>query len=193
MSKFKIHPGTAVLLLIIVVIAGLRLASFSGIGPFVLFSPMGALALFGGAYLKGKITPILFPLLTLFISDVIVSFTIFPELRTGLLYAGWFWTYSAFALIALAGKLIIRRVNVKNIVLGVLAATLIHWLVSDIGMCTIENRFSFGLYLQKLGTAISYELKFLAGTAISSAIMFGCFEYLVRKLPSLQFHMQRSH
>ncbi len=122
------------LLLITIAIAVLRLASFSGIGPFTLFTPVGALALFGGAYFKGNIKPFVFPLLTLFVSDVIVSFTIFPELRVGLLYSGWYWTYLAFILITLTGKFLIKDIAVKNIVIAVITATVIHWLVANIGM-----------------------------------------------------------
>jgi hypothetical protein len=123
---------------------------------------------------------------------VIVSFTIYPELRVGLLYSGWYWTYAAFALITIAGKLIIRNVNIKNVVVAVLSSAVIHWLISDLGMCIQENQFSPGLYLQRLGTAIPYELRFLAGTALYSAIMFGLFEFLSKKYPSLHFPVQRS-
>ena len=188
----KFHPRNVVLLLFVVIVAGLRLASFFGIGPLTLFTPVGAMALFGGAYFKGWITPFLLPLMTLFISDVIVSFTIYPELRVGLLYSGWYWTYTAFALITIAGKLIIRNVNIKNVVVAVLSSAVIHWLVSDLGMCIQENQFSPGLYLQRLGTAIPYELRFLAGTALYSALMFGLFEFLSKKYPSLHFPVQRS-
>ena len=192
MSLLKFHPRNVVLLLIVVVVAGLRLASFSGIGPLTLFTPVGAMALFGGAYFKDWITPFLLPLMTLFISDVIVLFTIYPELRVGLLYSGWYWTYAAFALITIAGKFIIRNVNIKNMVIAVLTSTVIHWLVSDLGLCIQENQFSAGLYLEKLGTAIPYELRFLAGTALYSTIMFGLFEFLSKKYPSLHFRVERS-
>ena len=70
-------PRNAVLLLIIVVIAALRLISFIDMGPLTYFTPLGAMALFGGAYFNGHVKPYLFPLLTLFISDVVLSFTLF--------------------------------------------------------------------------------------------------------------------
>jgi hypothetical protein len=186
MSIPKFNPRIAVLLLFIIVVAALRLASFSGIGPLTLFTPVGAMALFGGAYFKGNIKPFLLPLLTLFISDVIVSFTIFPEMRVGLLYAGWYWTYMAFALITLAGKYFIKDVAVKNIVIAVVASTVIHWLVANVGMCVQENQFTASLYWQKLVSSITYELRFMAGTALYTGIMFGAFELLQRRYPSLR-------
>jgi len=186
MSLKQINPRTVVLLLFIIVVAALRLASFSGWGPLTVFTPIGAMALFGGAYFRGNVKPFAFPLLTLFISDVILSFTVMSQYRSGLLYTGWFWTYGAFALMTIAGKLIIKEVSVKNIVTATVVATLIHWLVSDIGGCLAEDQFSFTLYSQRLITAIPYEWRFLGGTAIYSAIMFGLFEWLQKKYVSLK-------
>ena len=117
MSVLKINPRNAVLLLIIVAMAILRIASFTGWGPLTVFTPIGAMALFGGAYFNGNVKPYAFPLLTLFLSDVIVMQLFFAgsEYRTGLLYSGWVWTYLAFALMAIAGKLIIRSKEEKFI------------------------------------------------------------------------------
>lgn len=186
MSVLKINPRNAVLLLIILVTAILRLASYTGWGPLTVFTPIGAMALFGGAYFTGNIKPFAFPLLTLLISDVVLSFTIMSEFRVGLLYTGWVWTYLAFALMTVAGKLIIRDITVKNIAIAVVVSTLIHWLVSDIGGCLVAEKFSFTLYTQRLIAAIPYEWRFLGGTAIYGAVLFGLFEWLQRRYTSLQ-------
>jgi len=188
MSVLKINPRNAVLLLIIVAMAILRIASFSGWGPLTVFTPIGAMALFGGAYFNGNVKPFAFPLLTLFISDVIVMQMFFSgsEYRTGLLYSGWMWTYLAFALMAVAGKLIIRDINVKNIAIAVVVSALIHWLVSDIGGCLAENNFTLSVYTQRLITAIPYELRFLGGTALFSALLFGLFELLQKRYTVLK-------
>jgi hypothetical protein len=186
MSVPSFNPRTLVLLLIIVLIAALRLISFIDMGPLTYFTPLGAMALFGGAYFNGNVKPYLFPLLTLFISDLVLSFTLFSEYRTGLLYSGWYWTYGAFALMAVAGKLILKEVTIPRVIIGTVVATVIHWLISDIGACVVENKFTFAFYLGRLITAIPYELRFLGGTAIYSAIMFGVFELVQRKYSSLQ-------
>ena len=188
MSVLKINPRNAVLLLIIVLMAILRIASFTGWGPLTVFTPVGAMALFGGAYFNGNVKPYAFPLLTLFISDIIVMNLFFAgsEYRSGLLYSGWVWTYLAFALMAIAGKLIIRDINIKNIAIAVVVSTLIHWLVSDIGGCLAENTLSFTVYQQRLITAIPYELRFLGGTAFFSALLFSAFEILQKKYTVLK-------
>jgi hypothetical protein len=108
------------------------------------------------------------------------------EYRTGLLYSGWVWTYLAFALMTIAGKLIIRNINVKNIAIAVVVSTLIHWLVSDIGGCLAENNFTFAVYTERLITALPYELKFLGGTAFFSALLFSAFELLQKRYTVLR-------
>ncbi|PWU04443.1 MAG: hypothetical protein C5B52_01535 [Bacteroidetes bacterium] len=190
MSIKKINPRTIVLFLFIVAVAALRLSTnFSKeLGPLAVFTPLGAMALFSGAYFTGNLKPFAFPLLTLFISDLVLSFTVLSPYRIGLLYPGWFWTYSAFALMVVAGKLIINNVTLKNLVLGVIVVTLIHWLVSDIGGCLIDTRGvnKFSIYLERLVSAIPYELRFLGGTAIYSALMFGIFEWMKVRYASLK-------
>lgn len=186
MSLSTFSPRNAVLLLIIVVIATLRLLSFIDMGPLTYFTPLGAMALFGAAYFSGHVKPYLFPLLTLFISDLILSYTLFAEFRTGFLYSGWYWTYLAFALMTVAGKLILKEVTIVRIILATITATLIHWLVSDIGACVVENKLTLPFYLNRLVTAIPYELRFLGGTAFFSAIMFGIFELAQKKYTFLK-------
>ena len=87
MSLQKINPRTIVLLAIIIVVATLRLVALftDHLGPLSNFTPIGTMALFGGAYFTGKVKPFIFPLLALFMSDVILSYTIFSQFRQGLL------------------------------------------------------------------------------------------------------------
>ncbi len=190
MSIQKINPRFAVLVLFMVAAAALRLAStFStGWSPLEVLTPIGAMALFGGAHFGGNWKPFAFPLLTLFISDLVLSFTIHSNYRSGLLYQGWIWTYGAFALMAVAGKLIIKTVNIKNFLAGAIVITVIHWLVSDIGGCLVQNDSAgmLTVYLQRLVSAIPYEWKFLLGTLIFGGIMFGAFEWMGRRYPQLR-------
>jgi hypothetical protein len=190
MSLTKFNPRTAVLLLIIAAVAVLRVAgSFSReISPLINFTPVGAMALFGGAYFDGRLKPFVFPLLTLFIGDVILSFTVFNEFRSGLLYSGWFWTYAAFALMTLAGKLIIKDVNLSSVLTATLLCVFIHWIVADIGAWLMPGSLypkTTAGYVASLAAAIPYETRFLAGTLLYSGIMFAGFEWLQQRYPRL--------
>jgi hypothetical protein len=188
MSALKINPRNSVLMLIMLGSAVLRLTVTFDHSPLILFTPVGAMTLFGGAYFSGKVKPFAFPLFTLFISDVVLSFTVYSQHRSGLLYNGWIWVYLAFALMVVAGKIIMRRVTIKTMFWSIVVTILIHWLVSDIGGCFKTGDVQYGLiiYMQRLLTAIPYELRFFAGTVVYCAVMFGTFEWAQKKNPSLR-------
>jgi hypothetical protein len=63
MSIPKLNPRTGLLLLMISIVAVIRvLNNFSaGITPLANYSPLAAMALFGGAYFTGIIQPLTFP------------------------------------------------------------------------------------------------------------------------------------
>jgi hypothetical protein len=190
MPTLKINSRNQAVGLIILAAAILRLSTTLHIeyNPLVVFTPIGAMALFGGAYFTGNSKPFAFPLLTLFLSDLVLSFTVYAPFRSGLLYSGWFWIYLAFALMTFAGKLIIKHGSPTSIVWAVLVTVLIHWLVADIGGCIKTNGTEtfLSVYGRRLVTAIPYELRFFAGTALYSAVMFGSFKWMQRKNPSLK-------
>lgn len=147
---------------------------------FFSLTPLGALFIFGSAYFKGWVKPFLYPLLALFISDVILCFTVYAPYWQGFLYSGWYWTYGAFFLMALMGKIVIREVSVKYIFLSVVAATLVHWLASNAGPCIAGNTQGdfFVEYGARLAHAISSETRLLIGTLIYAVLMFGGFTLL---------------
>src|ERR1051326_4060072 len=100
MTPKKIDPGTTVLMLFIIATAAVRTVfNFSyEISPLANYSPLGAMALFGGAYFNRRWKAFAFPLLMLLASDVVLHQTVFKRYGNGFLYDGWYWVYGAFAL-----------------------------------------------------------------------------------------------
>jgi hypothetical protein len=190
MSQQTVSPKNLILFIMVTAVAAFRLLTHFNdhLSPLTNFTPVGAIALFGGACFKGRTKPFLFPLLALFISDLVLSFTVYAPLRSGLLYMGWYWTYGAFALMVVAGKLLLKKPAPAPVFFSVLAATLIHWLVSDIGGClsgsTVQARWA--LYLQRLVTALPYEWRFFSGTLIYTILMFGTLVLAQKKSPVLR-------
>ncbi len=177
---------TAILLLFMLTIIGLRIiAPLSPDFRFIAnFSGIGAVALFGGAYFKNNISAFVLPVLVLFLSDLGLVMTMGKDYG---FYQGWYYTYIAFVLMVVVGKLMINKVNVQNVLGAGLAAVLIHWIVADFGVW-----FGSTFYPQTLAgfwaclvAAIPFELNFLYGTLGYSALMFGIFETLKVKYPSL--------
>jgi len=190
MSLKKINPRGATLFLFIFSVGLLRIGTTMGreLSPLCNFTPIGAMALFGGAYFSNPWKAYGFPLLTLLVGDLILSATVFRELKSGLLYTGWYWTYAAFALMTLTGRLLIRKPGVKSILLSSIVCVLIHWIVTDIGAWQMGILYprTFAGYLECLVAAIPYEGRFLAGTLLYGAVLFGLFEWMQKKYKSLQ-------
>jgi hypothetical protein len=189
MSHIKFNPRTLTVLLFILVIGIFRalIPIMGDINVLANYSAVGAIALFGGAYFKSNGKAFAFPLLTLFLSDLILSLTFYKEFNGGFLYEGWYLVYAAVALMVLAGKLILRNVSVFSVVLASIVTVLIHWIVSDLGVWYGSAVYPQTLagFWAVLAAAVPFEIRFLDGTLGYSAVMFGLFEYLKVKYPVL--------
>lgn len=180
MSFIKFNPRTVLLLVFISAIAAVRvIINFdTQISPLANFSPVGAMALFGGAYFNKRWKAFSFPLLMLFLSDFILQQTVFKAYGNGILYGGWYWVYGAFALMTIAGRWLLKKITIKNFILSVFVCVFIHWTVTDIGVWHGSRIFSQDLegYVNCLVVAIPYELRFLTGTLVYGIILFGLFD-----------------
>ncbi|TCD04213.1 hypothetical protein EZ449_18060 [Pedobacter frigidisoli] len=196
MSDLKFNPRTLILLLMILIITGFRLlVTFNSDAlKFANFSSIGAVALFGGAYFKDNIKAFAFPLLSLFLSDFILATTIFKEYSNGFLYEGWYWTYLAFALMVLVGRLLLNKINAVSLLSSTLSIVFIHWVVTDFGVWFKNPSYTqdFAGFWLCLERAIPFEIRFLEGTIIYGAILFGAFEILKAKFPALKFQAQQA-
>lgn len=184
MSLEKINSRTWIIVLIIVVFSAFRILSPEKFGMLASFTPVGAIALFGGVYLKNKWQAFLLPILILFAADIFINYSYFGEIV--FLYEGALWVYLSFALIVLMGTFI-KKVKVSSIVLSSILAVVIHWLVSDIGVWLNNPAFAqtpLG-FAECLTLAIPFMKNFLVGTLLYSTVLFGGFEYAKNRFPRL--------
>src|ERR1700761_729923 len=112
MTLQKVNTRNTVLVLMIVAAAAFRFLSYKY--PYVLsnFTPVGAIALFGGAYFTDKWKAYLVPLVALFLSDIALNYLYSSKLM--LWYDGTFGVYLSFALIVFVGSLI-KKASVLNV------------------------------------------------------------------------------
>ncbi|WP_316808678.1 DUF6580 family putative transport protein [Pedobacter agri] len=194
MSNLKFNPRNLILLLMILVITLFRLlVTFNSDElQFANFSSIGAVALFGGAYFKDHFKAFAFPLISLFLSDFILANTIFSKYSNGFLYEGWYWTYLAFALMVLVGRVLLKKINVVSLLSSTLTIVFIHWIVTDFGVWFQNPSYTqdFAGFWLCLERAIPFEIRFLEGTLIYGALLFGAFELLKAKYPVLKLQAQ---
>ena len=187
MIKEKFNPRVLVLLgfMLAVVILRIVFNPTSGFAFLSNFTPIGAMALFGGAYFSSK-KAYLFPLLTLWLSDILLGRFVYDH-QWQLFYGGFYWVYGAFILMVITGKLLLKNISVKNILLSAFVITFIHWIITDLGVWLAGSMYpkTPAGYLACLTAAIPFERNFLAGVLLYSAIMFGAFEWMRSRYPAL--------
>ncbi len=187
MSLQKINLRNSLLILVIIAAAATRFMNLGSFSSWTNFTPIGAMALFGGAYFSDKVKAYAVPLITLMISDLLLNYLYFQKFV--LFYDGAIWVYASFVLMVFVGTFL-KKINVANVFLASLAAVFIHWIVSDIGVVLMAGSMypkTFGGYLTALVAAIPFERNLLVSNLVYSFLMFGGFELAKTKFPILNF------
>ena len=172
MSSKNMNTRNVVLILLIVAATAMRLVSYEYQDILSNFTPVGAIALFGGAYFTDKWKAYLVVLTAMFTSDIIIN----------QLYNQPFWnTYSlgmyvCFALMVFIGTFI-KKANFVNVFLGSLAGVIVHWLIMDLPFFYGDMyAHTLGGYALSLRKAIPFEKNMILGDALFCTLLFGGFE-----------------
>ena len=174
------------------VLAGiLVLAAFSRLIPHPPnFTALGAMALFGGAYIHNRILAVLFPLSALWISDIILNNLVYSEFYKGfVLFSNThIWIYISFVIIAILGQLIIKKVNIKTMGLSAISASILFFILSNFGVWAqgLMYPLSFSGLIACYIAALPFFGWTLIGNFFFCAILFGSFELAANKIISLQ-------
>jgi hypothetical protein len=142
------------------------------------FTPIGAMALFSGAYLgrRGAIA-LVAPLAALLLSDLVLGF-----------YHGMATVYFSTALVVLIGWFALQKKSPLRIAGAAVASSILFFVLTNFGMW-----LSSGFYpLTPAGleacyvAAIPFFQNTVAGDLVFSAILFGGFALLERNVPALR-------
>jgi hypothetical protein len=181
MKNPSLKPRLIVIFTIIIAGAFMRL-----IPHWPNFTPIAAIALFGGAYLERRYLAYLIPLAALFISDLIIGF-----------HDYMIAVYLAFAITVSLGMLLKKNMSSGRILGTALLSSVIFFLVTNfaswLGSPIYTKDFTGLLQCYVAGLAFfndgSYGISFffneVLGTVFYSLVFFGAF-YLARmRFPSL--------
>jgi hypothetical protein len=154
------------------------------------FSPLGAMALFGGAYLSKRWLAILIPVAAAFVSDLLINNVLYSEYYDGFTWMaeGSVWMYLIYGAIAVLGMFALRTVSVGRVLGASLGSSVLFFLASNF-LCWPGNM----MYAQNAGglmTCYAAGLPFFPGTVagdlVYSTALFGGFALLQRYLPELR-------
>ncbi len=150
------------------------------------FTPLCAIALFGGKYFNNKYLAYLLPLLALWFSDVLINNLVLKNYFDGftLFYSGFYWQYGSFILITLIGRKTLKNFSFVRL-LGIgISSSILFFIISNFGVWISSSFYSkdiFGLAACYIA-AIPFYYGTLSGTIFYSFFLFGSYEFLSRKL-----------
>lgn len=136
------------------------------------FTPVGALALFVGAYLAPRYRwGLLLPILLMFLSDLFIGFYD-PKLMAVV--------YGSFLMYGVIGMFVSKQKNAQAILLGSIGGAVFFYLATNFAVWAFSPWYPHNIQ----GLLLSYEMALpffrftLLGDVFFSALFFGAYEFL---------------
>jgi len=171
MTLQKVNTRNIVLAVIIILMTAFRLLTLKY--QFLSnFTPVGAVAIFGGVYFNDKWKAYLIVLITLFVSDVIINHSYTGKWDFFSIYT--LWNCLCFLIVVFLGTLI-KKLNAAAIILILVAPVTLHWLILDLPGIVDYPKTLAG-YSASLVAALPFEKNMLLGDVLFGFILFGGFE-----------------
>ncbi len=167
MSKRQIYIQTAIVIFMILITA------FSRLIPHTYnLTPVGAIALFGGAYLGRNWKAFLIPIGAIYLSDLILNNVVYAAdgASFAFAYQGWYWVYGTYALIVLLGAFLLKKVTLLRVIGGSLGATSLFFLITNFSCWpgTVPPVYSYDM--KGLMACYVAGLPFLKGTLVGDLV-----------------------
>jgi len=135
------------------------------------FSPVLAIALFGGVYLNKKYA-LLMPLILMIISDMLLG-----------THNTMFFTWISVLAISSLGIFIREKKNTSNIALSSFASAVLFYIITNLGVWLMGW---YPMTLNGLTTCFTMAIPFfrtsLISTLVFSFVLFGIYEVIARKI-----------
>ena len=141
------------------------------------FTPIGAMALFSGAFLGRRGLAFVAPLAALLLSDLVLGF-----------YAGMEIVYPSVALVVLIGWWVSNKRTAVRIGMAAVASSVSFFLITNFGIWLFSGFYpltSAGLAACFVA-AIPFFQNTITGDLFFSALLFGGFALLERMVPQLR-------
>lgn len=145
------------------------------------FSPMGALALFGGCYIMNKRLAFIIPLSVMLFSDVMMQVFYGNGFHPFML-----WVYGSIAIITMLGFFLRGREQRQTIMVGSLVGSIIFFLITNFG------QWASGYYGYESGSLVKCyvaAIPFFKGTIMGdlfyNLLLFGSYALIGWRFPAL--------
>ncbi|MEI8046383.1 MAG: DUF6580 family putative transport protein [Bacteroidota bacterium] len=165
MKKIEISPNLYVVLIMIAAGALMRL-----IPHWPNFTPIAAIALFGGTFLKRKDLAFAIPIAAMLLSDLILGF-----------HSTMFSVYISFIAIVGMGLVLHRKLTVVNTLTASLASSVLFYLVTNFASWTsgfMPYPMNIGGLMQSYIAGLPFLFNGILGDLFYNSVLFGAL-YLV--------------
>jgi hypothetical protein len=184
-SLQKINTRNVILAVLIIAAACVRLLTLKY--PVLSnFTPVGAIAIFGGVYFQEKWKAYVIVLLTFFVSDVIINHAY--NSYWSLWSSDTFWNCVCFSITVFIGSQI-KKLSITNGIVVLLAPVTVHWLIMDLpwinGAASLYPYSLLG-YWEALVAALPFEKNMFLGDIVFGFALFGGFELAKSKFTNLR-------
>ncbi len=143
------------------------------------FTAVGGAGLFGAYFFRNRIWAFILPLVAMWLSDLILNNIIYAAYYEGFV---WFnetmiWVYVGFIALVAVGRVTIRSISIKNIVVGALAGSLVFFLISNFGSFVQNPVYpkSIGGLLMAYGAGLPFFLNTVLANVFFAGIFFGSY------------------
>jgi hypothetical protein len=171
MNKIKISPKITFVITLITFGAIMRLVPH-----WPNFTPIAAMALFGGAYLGKKHLAFIIPLAALFLSDLILG-----------LHQWMIAVYISFALVVFLGVWLRHRIQLGTVLLATLASSILFFIITNFAMWIGSPFYAQNItgLIECYTLALPFFNNGIMGDLFYSTIFFGGFYLVSRRYPAL--------
>ena len=140
------------------------------------FTPILALAIFGGAYLPNKITALFLPIIAMFLSDLIIGF-----------HSQIYAVYAIIITLSLLGN-IIEKKNILNLSIVGVSGSLLFFIVTNFSVWLTDGLYPLNIsgLLQCYIMAIPFFQNTFISTLLFLSILFFGYTFIEKKFKVLK-------
>lgn len=141
------------------------------------FTPIAAMALFGGAYIKKKHLAFLIPFAALLISDLFLGF-----------HKWMFAVYISFALVVMMGTWLKGRVKTGSVLLATVGSSLLFFIITNFAVWLGSPFYPQNMagLIESYTLAIPFLNNGILGDLFFSTVFFGGFYLVQQRVPALK-------
>lgn len=155
-------------------------------------TPVGAMALFGGAYFSRKYLAFLLPLVAMWFSDLLLNnlyyARLYPEYYDGFVWFGNWWVYGAFIVMVGLGIALLKKVSVTRVIGASLLGSILFFLITNFGAWAVDPMYpkTVGGLTAAYAAGIPFFRNTLLGDLVYCGVLFGGFEWAKANWPVLR-------